>query len=224
MAAAGLISGLALGPASLAAERYGAAGAPGAAVAVPAASAVSEVAAWVRETADNQGLPFLIIDKVSARVLAFDAQGRQLGATPALMGLARGDISPPGIGRRPLSAIGPADRITPAGRFLASIGENLGGKSVLWIDYDSALSLHPVVTTRAADRRLERLATAAPDDNRISFGCVNVPAEFYDKVVHPAFKGTVGVVYILPESRSLAQVFFENPRGITSVSSVAPTE
>ena len=208
----------------MAAEPYRAAGAPATAMVVPAATAASEVAAWVLETADNQGLPFLIIDKVSAQVLAFDAQGRQLGATPALMGLAHGDISPPDIGHRPLSAITPNERITPAGRFLASMGENLGGKSILWIDYDSALSLHAVVTTRAADRRLERLATAAPDDNRISFGCVNVPAEFYDKVVQPAFKGTVGVVYILPESRSLAQVFFENPRGITSVSSVAPNE
>ncbi|WP_425999796.1 L,D-transpeptidase [Caulobacter sp. DWR1-3-2b1] len=208
----------------MAAEPYRAAGAPGAAVVAPGASAASEVAAWVRKTADNQGLPFLIIDKVSAQVLAFDPQARQLGATPALLGLAHGDISPPGIGHRSLSAITPTERITPAGRFLASIGENLGGKSILWIDYDSALSLHPVVTTRAADRRLERLATAAPDDNRISYGCVNVPAEFYDKIVQPAFKGTVGVVYILPESQSLAQVFFANPRVVRSVSSVTPNE
>lgn len=221
---AGLVLGLAFGPAGMAAEPYPAASVAGAAVEVPASSAASEVAAWVRKTADNQGLPFLIIDKVSAQVLAFDPEGRPLGATPALMGLARGDISPPGIGHRPLSAITPEERVTPAGRFLASIGENLGGKGILWIDYDAALSLHPVVTTRAADRRLERLATAAPDDNRISYGCVNVPARFYDEIVQPLFKGTMGVVYILPESRSLAQVFFGDPSAVTSASGVAPNE
>ncbi|MGZ9113073.1 MAG: L,D-transpeptidase [Brevundimonas sp.] len=211
-AAAGLVLALALAPASLAGERFHAAGDGAAAADVTASSAANEVAAWVRETADNQGLPFLIIDKVSAQVLAFDREGKLLGTTPALVGLTRGDISPPGIGDRPLSAITPGERITPAGRFLASMGENLGGKGILWIDYDAALSLHPVVTTRAADRRLQRLATAAADDNRISYGCVNVPVSFYAEVVQPAFNGTVGVVYILPETRSLAEVFFL-PRG-----------
>ena len=214
-AAAGLVLGLALAPASLAGELPSASGDPGK---VSASSAVSTVAAWVRETADSQGLPFLIIDKVSAQVVAYDRQGRLLGAAPALLGLARGDISPPGIGQRPLSAITPEDRITPAGRFLAATGENLGGKAILWIDYDAALSLHPVITTRAADRRLQRLATTTADDNRISYGCVNVPATFFDEIVQPAFKGTVSVVYILPEVRSLAEVFFTTPRAVTSAS------
>ena len=174
-------------------------------------SAAGEVTAWIRETADNQGLPFLIVDKVNAQVLAFDPEGRLLGTAPALLGLARGDVSPPGVGDRPLSAIGPGDRITPAGRFVASMGENLGGKGILWIDYAAALSLHAVITTRPADRRLQRLATATPRDNRISFGCVNVPVKFYEEVVQPAFNGTVGIVYILPESGPLADVFFSAP-------------
>lgn len=223
-AAAGLVLGLAFASAGMAAEPGHAAGAPGAAVQVTASAAAGEVAAWVRRTADNQGLPFLIIDKVGAQVLAFDPEGRSLGATPALLGLAHGDVSSPGIGQRPLSAITPEQRITPAGRFMASIGENLGGKGVLWIDYDAALSLHPVITTRPADRRLERLASVAPHDNRISYGCVNVPARFYDEVVRPTFKGTMGVVYILPESRSLAEVFFAAPRVATSIPGVASGE
>lgn len=173
-----------------------------------ASSAALEVTAWISRTSDNQGLPFLIVDKVNARILAFDRDGRLLGTAPVLLGLTRGDVSPPGVGDRPLSAIGPQDRITPAGRFVASMGENLGGKGILWIDYDAALSLHPVVTTRPADRRLQRLATATAQDNRISYGCVNVPATFYEEIVQPAFNGTVGIVYILPETRSLADVFF----------------
>lgn len=175
---------------------------------VDASTDVRQISAWVLATADNQGLPFLIVDKTDARVLVFDRDGRLLGSTPALVGLARGDISPPGIGDRPLAAITPAERITPAGRFVASLGENLGGKGILWIDYESALSLHPVVTTKAAERRAERLATPTAGDNRISYGCVNVPAEFYRDIVQRAFADAPGVVYILPEHRSLAEVFF----------------
>lgn len=206
-AAAGLVLGLAFAQSSLADERLGSPGAPATPASVAPSSAASDIVAWVRESADNQGLPFLVIDKVNAQVLVFDRDGELRGGAPALLGLAKGDISPPGIGDRPLSGIGPEDRITPAGRFVASLGENLSGKGILWLDYDAALSLHPVVTTRAADRRLERLSTVTAEDNRISYGCVNVPAKFYQEVVQAVFSGTTGIVYILPEVRSIEQLF-----------------
>ena len=171
------------------------------------APAVQRLKSWVLETGDNQGLPFVLIDKVNAQVLAFNRDGLLLGATPVLLGLARGDIAPPGIGDRPLSAIAPEERITPSGRFVASLGQNLTGKSILWIDYAGALSLHPVVTARPADRRLQRLTTPTAEDNRISYGCVNVPVPFYEDIIAPAFRGTTGIVYILPEQISIAQVF-----------------
>ncbi len=218
-ATAGLALGLLIASASLAEARPNSPDTPGnlgGLAGVDASPATRQVMAWVLDTADNQGLPFVIIDKIDARVLAFDREGRLLGAAPVLLGLAEGDVSPPGIGDRPLSAIAPEERITPAGRFLASMGENLGGKGILWIDYDSALSLHPFITTRAADRRLERLATATAEDNRISYGCINVPARFYTDIVESAFRGTTGVVYILPEHCSLADVFFLNPDAVPS--------
>ena len=172
-----------------------------------ASPAVQQVKAWVLATGDNQGLPFVLIDKVNAQVFAFHRDGVLLGATPVLLGLARGDVAPPGIGDRPLSAIGPQDRITPSGRFVASTGENLNGKSVLWIDYAGALSLHPVVTGQPSDRRLQRLATPTSEDNRISYGCVNVPVAFYERVIASAFRGTTGIVYILPEHSPIGEVF-----------------
>ncbi|WP_411883976.1 hypothetical protein [Polaromonas sp. YR568] len=165
------------------------------------------VAHWAIASGDNQGMPFLIVDKVNAKVFVFDAQGNLSGAAPALLGLARGDDSTPGIGERKLSTIRPQERTTPAGRFVASLGQDLHGAEMLWIDYDTAISLHRVVTGTAAERRAQRLASASASDKRISYGCINVPVKFYDKVVSPAFTGTSGIVYILPETRPAREVF-----------------
>ena len=166
-----------------------------------ASSDAREKADWVVNSGDNQTMPFVIIDKKDAKVFVFDPDGCLRGASPALLGLAIGDKAVSGIGSRKLSSIRPEERTTPAGRFVAALGRNLHGKEILWVDYDGAVSIHPVVTSKPAERRAERLATPTPLDNRISYGCINVPAKFFKKVVLPAFKGTNGVVYVLPESR-----------------------
>lgn len=167
---------------------------------------VRKVADWIAASGDNGGLPFIIIDKVGARVFVFDAQARARGAAAALLGLGHGDDSVPGIGQRRLATIRPEERTTPAGRFEASLGEDFD-QDILWVDYDTSLSLHRVITGNPKDRRKARLASATPLDNRVSYGCINVPALFYDNVVAPAFKGTVGIVYILPETRPVEAVF-----------------
>jgi hypothetical protein len=106
-----------------------------------------------------------------------------------------------------MSRIRPEERTTPAGRFVAALGRNWHGKEILWVDYDDAISMHPVITTKPAERRAQRLATPTPLDNRISYGCINVPAKFFENVVRPAFTGTNGIVYVLPETRSARAVF-----------------
>ena len=173
----------------------------------PASDDVRRVAEWVVDAHDNLGLPFIIIDKVMARVFLFDAVGRLRGASPALLGLARGDSTVPGIGDRRLSTIRPEERTTPAGRFVASLGHNTGHHDILWVDYANAISLHRVVTSNPKERRLERLAAVSPAERRISYGCINVPVAFYEGTVLPAFAGTTGIVYVLPETRPLRSVF-----------------
>lgn len=126
---------------------------------------------------------------------------------PALLGLARGDNSAPGIGQRKLSSIRPDERTTPASRFVASLGRDINGKEMLWVDYDTAISLHPVVKGTPVERRSQRLDSATPVDNRSSYGCINVPLKFYELLVSPAFTGTSGIVYILPETRTAQEVF-----------------
>lgn len=165
------------------------------------------VADWVVDSGDNRSLPFVIVDKTDAKVFVFDADGRLRGAAPALLGLARGDHAVPGIGDREWSSIRPEERTTPAGRFVAALGRNLRGKEILWVDYDGAVSMHRVASAKPEERRLQRLATPTPLDNRISYGCINVPVKFYENVVSPAFTGTYGIVYVLPETRLAREVF-----------------
>jgi hypothetical protein len=173
-----------------------------------------KVRAWIVASGDNAGLPFVIIDKVRAEVFVFQGDGRLRGSAPALLGMAYGDTTVTGVGDRELSKIRPEERTTPAGRFVSTLGKDLDGKEVLWVDYGAGVSLHRVVTSNPKERRLQRLATASPLDNRISYGCINVPAAYFDGVVRPAFTGAYGIVYILPEVESIGEVFsgYDRPR------------
>ena len=64
-----------------------------------------------------------------------------------------------------------------------------------------------MLTTDPAERRLQRLATPTHEDNRISWGCINVPVAFYEAHVRPAFASRRAAIYVLPEVLSLAEVF-----------------
>jgi hypothetical protein len=57
------------------------------------------------------------------------------------------------------------------------------------------------------ERRRQRMLSPTPDDNRITFGCINVPTVFYEKRVRPLFLKTGGYVYILPDTKPLEAVF-----------------
>jgi hypothetical protein len=168
---------------------------------------VVRLADWAIATDDNAGLPFLIIDKVDASIFVFDADGQLQSGAPALVGLARGDDSAAGVGSQALANIRPDERTTPAGRFVAGFGPASGDREVLWVDYDDAISLHPVVTSNPRERRPERIRSLSPEDHRISYGCINVPARFYQDVVLKAFAGGKAIVYILPDTKPLEEVF-----------------
>ena len=155
---------------------------------------------------DAGGRAFGVIDKPKSTLWIFDHQGRLLDRSPVLVGQARGDVAPADIGTRPLNQVRPHEKITASGRFVTESGHNLRGEDIVWLDYDSAMSMHRVRHV-PGENRSARLATADVADNRISFGCVNVPAEFYEQQVKPLFAKRSGVIYVLPEQRSISDVF-----------------
>lgn len=172
-----------------------------------ASADAQHVANWVVDSGDNQQLSFVILDKKNTRVFVFDPSGKLRGATPVLIGAAKGDDSVTGIGGRPIAEVEPHERTTPAGRFVAEPGRNTLGEDVVWVDYEAAVSMHRVRTLEPAERRLERLASPTTDDNRISYGCINMPVEFFENVLKPAFNARYGVVYVLPEVKTIGEVF-----------------
>jgi len=162
---------------------------------------------WVSASGDNGDLPYMVIDKKAGRLFLFDAEGKAVGDAPALIGIATGDDSSPGVGSKKLSQLGPAEKTTPAGRFLAKFGHAAGNQQVLWVDYATSVALHAVVTGNKRERRLERLASPSPEDKRITYGCINVPVDFYEDTVSSLFKKHGGIVYVLPDTKALEEVF-----------------
>jgi hypothetical protein len=173
----------------------------------PPSPAAMRVLGWIAKTGDNGEYPYMLIDKTAARLFLFDPKGKRLGEAPVLIGIAEGDESSPGVGTKALAELGPAEKTTPAGRYLAKFGYAAGRKKVLWIDYADSVALHAVVTGNKKERRLQRLNSPEIDDNRITFGCINVPTAFYAKTVSPLFKKEGGVVYVLPDTKPLEDVF-----------------
>lgn len=168
---------------------------------------VRHIADWALDSGDHEGLPFAVIDKRGARVYVFTPVGRLQGDAPILLGRAIGDDFAPGVVDMEMDETRAWQRVTPAGRFRADEYRKPDGSRILWIDYDSAIALHKVRPIAADEDRLSRIASADPRQRRITYGCINVPVEFYDRVVHPTFNRTDGIVYVLPETRAAQTAF-----------------
>ncbi len=168
---------------------------------------VRHLANWTMFVGDHQNRPFVILDKKDARVWVFERGGRLKAQSPALLGFAVGDDNAPGIGSKAIADVLPEERTTPAGRYVAEIGMNTRNEDVVWVDYEAAVSMHRVLTTNPAERRLERLATPTSQDNRVSYGCINLPIAFYEEVLAPTVRKEGAIIYVLPETRSAQQVF-----------------
>ncbi len=168
---------------------------------------VRQLANWIVHVGDQQNKPFVVLDKKDARVYIFERTGRLKEVSPVLLGYAVGDDNAPGIGTKAIADILPEERTTPAGRYVAEMGMNARGEDVVWVDYQAAVSMHRVLTTNPAERRLERLATPTNEDNRVSYGCINLPKAFYEQALAPTVRSAGAIIYILPETRSAHEVF-----------------
>ena len=182
------------------------------------------IADWAVHSGDHQGMPFIVVDKLRAQAAAFDRRGRLIRTTPVLVGMGVGDVFEPGVLEMDMYATKPSQRITPAGRFFAEEDLNLERERVLWVDYDAGIALHKMPTKITKQRRAQRMVSRDPSQHRITYGCINVPAAFYDQVVRPNFSAKGGIVYVLPDSTPLHTVFKSYAVGERQLSSADPAQ
>ena len=168
---------------------------------------VLHVANWVSHTRNHKKKAFVLIDKKKAQLYVFDPKGKLKSHTPILLGKAVGDHTVPGVGNKPMKQIKEDEKTTPAGRFLAQPGRNTKGEDIIWIDYNASVSMHRLRKVSAAEQRAQRMETEDASDNRISYGCVNVPPQFYNSVLKPTVTKHGAYVYVLPETRTPQQQF-----------------
>ena len=154
----------------------------------------------IQELLDQRGMP---VKYTTLRRFV-----RQSGLAKAPKSTVRMAETAPGVAGLALREIPGGDRTTPAGRFVCGYGPSIDAGRVLWVDHESDVSIHPTATGVPAERRVERLASPTPDDNRITHGCINVSPEFYEQVMRTTFERG-GVFYILPDKKSLADTFPE---------------
>ncbi len=173
---------------------------------IPLPPKIQEFSAWVVRQGDAGPRVWAVLDKKAAQFYLFSAAGVLQATSPVLLGSAVGDDSVHGIGDRKIRDIRPAEKITPAGRFVTEPGANLQGEAIVWVDYDASVSMHRVRAI-PGESRLNRLSTPTARDNRISFGCINIPSAFYERWIKPSFENASGIVYVLPETRAAAKQF-----------------
>ena len=180
-------------------------------------------AAWVADRVvgnkDAQGKPFIIVDKPAATAYVFDGDGKIIAASPILIGAARGDVLPQSAINKTVDQTLQSEKVTPAGRFGARVEVDAAyGTSLRFLDLPgSYLAMHKTYLDTPSERRQQRLDTVSPEDNRISYGCINVDAKFYKNIIEKNFGKTGGTMYITPDVQTLEQTF-------QSFANYSPTE
>ena len=175
---------------------------------IEASVTASIVGDWVVGSGNNNGKPFTIVDKGGATMYVFNADGKLLGAAPVLLGAAKGDYLSDEARNKSLDQTLPEDKITPAGRFEGKLAKSREyGTTIDFLRGDNAYyAIHQVYLGTPSEKRQQRLNTETVEDNRISYGCVNIGKDFYFNVIEKNFQNG-GIVYITPDNQSLEQTF-----------------
>lgn len=149
---------------------------------------------------DHFGRPFVVADKRAGAIYIVSPEGQILEDSPALYGKHQGDEAVAGQ--------------TPAGVFVLQrhFTDEVGyGGDVMffWSENGDDYALHRTYTRNPHERREHRLTTLSALDNRISNGCINVPAAFYDRAIVPLHGARL---FVLPE---FSAVFTAEHRGLS---------
>lgn len=174
---------------------------------VVASNDVRVVADW--QLRKDEGKPFIIAEKPTGLLYAFDADGKLLAKTPAIYGASVGDMLVPGSEDKTVEETLPNEKVTPAGEFDSEGALAYGAPGVDFVKQSkSTIAIHTVYLGTPSERRMARLQSETGADNRVSYGCINVLPEFAEQVLGVHFNGRSKVV-VLPETEQVEKFFPE---------------
>lgn len=143
------------------------------------------------DTNDNGGRPFVIADKKAGKLYLMNADGKVVDTTPALFGKTPSDSAKTsgvtGAGKYDLKYN--RDARLPSG-YAGSVQSFDTGAN------GEQFAIHRVIDVKGQNRQ-SRLDSKTARDNRITLGCINVPAEFYNQHLDSELGA---VLYVLPET------------------------
>ena len=138
------------------------------------------------DSAKKTGKHFILLDKPSSAFYVVDNNGKILLHSSALHGFSRGDVLPQGV--ISLDDMTDAQKVTPAGifqlKYTPKESMDIGSQSLYSLGRldlvgaktgNAVIAVHQVYKGTPTEKRIERLETPSPEDNNISYGCINVP-------------------------------------------------
>jgi hypothetical protein len=166
---------------------------------------------------------FLMVDKALGRIIIFN-DGRPVLVGPALTGASPYDRFAPGILSKPDSyKFSKMEKVTPAGRFTVTrspddeLGTSFEINEVHGKDW--WIAIHRVYLGIPSEHRQERIQSGNPQEEHVTFGCINVgPEAMRYLTTHLPKKGKTPL-YVLPLDNSQTSTFFPSRASVTPVSS-----
>ena len=143
---------------------------------------------------------FMVADKPNGMLHIFKEDGSHFISDATLYGKDKGDVM------EAKSSLEGGAKITPSGKYTMkeSPAEYAGGTSLILVeskDYSGYIAVHAADVSTPSERRLQRLETSTPDDNRISYGCINTKHETFINEIKPNIsKLDGGMIFVLPDA------------------------
>lgn len=145
---------------------------------------------------------YYIVDKPTATIYAINSNGKGIASSPVILGATKGEIPNTADTEKPLYN---QIATTPAGKFElihSDIDSTIyKGKSLALLGTDY-LAIHIVYPDpEEYKKRIKALKTSTPNDNRISWGCINVSENFWTSSIAPYAKNG-STIFITPDYQS----------------------
>lgn len=164
---------------------------------------VREIHSYAIENIEDS---YIIVDKPSATLYVFNEENELVETMPVLLGKTKGE-EPNTANANDKKALGST---TPAGKYkLGKVAENYSKKDsieyqgrLLQVLGDGPISIH-MTYPKEFKERTKALNSKTVNDNRMSWGCMNISPENFDKYIKPYFNKGNQTIFITPDDTSL---------------------